>query len=59
MKPYGNTRAENQTCKYGCCSHGTLHKVPGTHVRVIPAAYRRSRKRARREARAAIALEQA
>lgn len=47
MKPYGNTRYENLTCAYGCCSCGCVHK--GTRgYRVAIALRRRSRKRARR-----------
>jgi hypothetical protein len=47
MKPYGNKRTENITCKYGCCSRGTIHK--GTGHRVSKALLRRSRKRARQQ----------
>jgi len=52
MKPYGNTPSENQTCRYGCCTLGTIktrHRpnVDKQHIR-------RSRKRARRLNRESI-----
>lgn len=45
MKPYGNSRAQNLTCRYGCCTHGT---VKTGHRGVAPANIRRGRKAARR-----------
>lgn len=54
MKPYGNKRTENISCKYGCCSRGTL-RIGGRKVHV--AFLRRSRKRARQQARAQLDVE--
>jgi hypothetical protein len=59
MKPYGNTRKENLTCKYGCCGVGRRRRT--RHIRVPKAVKRASRKRARqaaaRQAAAAIASD--
>lgn len=46
MRPYGNTRKDNLTCKYGCCTSGT---VKTQHRKVAKATIRAARKRARRE----------
>lgn len=50
MKPYGNTPYQNQTCRYGCCTAGT---VKTKHRLVAVALLRRSRKAARRQGRKA------
>jgi hypothetical protein len=48
MKPYGNTRRQNLTCQYGCCTSGTVR----TRCRgVQPEMRRRSRKAARQAAK--------
>lgn len=48
MKPYGNSRRDNLTCRYGCCTFGT---VKTRHRPTVAKAYiRRARKCARREA---------
>lgn len=51
MKPYGNKRKENQTCRYGCCTLRTVKTRRSPHVR--SEVIRRSRKRARAEGRQA------
>lgn len=45
MKPYGNTRRDNLTCVYGCCTSG---KVKTKRLSVAKACLRAARKRARR-----------
>lgn len=48
MKPYGNTRKDNLSCKYGCC-HGI--RVRGGGFRPTRLVRRTSAKRARQENR--------
>lgn len=48
MKPYGNSRKDNETCDYGCCTTG---KKKTRHRRVAKAVLRAARKRARRASR--------
>lgn len=46
MKPYGNSKTENLTCDWGCCSYRT---VKTGHWPFVAKEYiRRARKRARR-----------
>ena len=51
MKPYGNDRKDNGNCEYGCCPtkyvKANFHR-PGN---VCSRAFRRGRKKARRESR--------
>lgn len=46
MKPYGNTRKDNLSCKYGCC-----HGVRGGGFRPARLVRRASAHRARQESR--------
>lgn len=46
MHPYGNTRRDNLTCAYGCCTSGKVKTRRRT--KVSKAYIRASRKRARR-----------
>lgn len=50
MKPYGNSRRDNLTCRYGCCTFGTVKARHLKHSNVAKACIRRARKCARREA---------
>lgn len=54
MKPYGNSRKDNLTCAYGCCTYGT---VKTRHHGVALATLRSARKRARQRNRSQITSE--
>ncbi len=52
MKPYGNKRCENASCRAGCCTFGTV-KTNSYH-RPSKALLRRGKKRARQTGRKEI-----